>query len=220
MGASTIPIWKRTFDVIAAGLAMLVLVVPFALIALIVRAKMGKPVFFRQVRIGVGAAPFEVVKFRTMLDTRSADGRFLEDEKRVTSFGRFLRASSLDELPELWNILRGDMSFVGPRPLLPEYLPFYLDSQARRHEVRPGLTGLAQVSGRNAQSWDERFALDLNYVDNLSIALDIRILFKTILSVLSREGINAEGHETMPRFDEQVKAGLATGRLPDEVENE
>lgn len=153
-----------------------------------------------------------------MRDARCENGNLLPDAERMTSLGRFLRATSLDELPELWNILRGDMSVVGPRPLLPEYLPYYSPEQARRHTVRPGLTGLAQVNGRNAQTWDKRFELDTLYVDSLSLWQDIRILFLTVRSVVSRDGISADGHETMPRFDEQVRSGKAKGRHPMERE--
>lgn len=174
---------------------------------------MGTPVLFRQMRVGLDAKPFELIKFRTMRDAKDQTGQLLSDADRLTAVGRFLRASSLDELPELWNIVRGDMSLVGPRPLLPEYLPFYLDEQARRHEVRPGLTGLAQINGRNAQSWDERFVLDVKYVDTLTLWEDIRILFLTVWRVLARDGISAEGHETMPRFDDHVRAGLSRGRV-------
>ncbi len=175
---------------------------------------MGAPVLFRQMRVGLDAKPFELIKFRTMRDATGQSGQLLSDADRLTRVGRFLRASSLDELPELWSIIRGDMSLVGPRPLLPEYLPFYLQDQARRHEVRPGLTGLAQVNGRNAQSWDERFELDVKYVDTLTLWGDIRILFLTVWRVLARDGVSAEGHETMPRFDDHVRAGLSRGRVP------
>lgn len=193
---------------------LVVLAIPIGMIAVAVRLSMGHGVLFRQRRLGQHAKSFDIVKFRTMRNVYDATGHMLADEERITKFGHFLRASSLDELPELWNILRGEMSFVGPRPLLPEYLPYYLEQQARRHEVRPGLTGLAQVSGRNAQTWDERFELDLRYVDNLSFWRDVSILCLTVRSVLLRDGINAEGHATMPRFDEQVVSGLAKGNLP------
>lgn len=179
---------------------------------------MGKGVLFRQRRLGRNGELFGIVKFRTMRNAYDDTGKLLADEERMTKFGRFLRASSLDELPEFWNIFCGEMSLVGPRPLLPEYLPFYSDHQARRHEVLPGLTGLAQVSGRNAQSWDQRFELDVEYVDTLSFWNDVRILFLTVRSVLRREGISAEGHETMPRFDIQVRDGRANGRFPEDDE--
>nr|WP_291327235.1 sugar transferase [Acidovorax sp. 28-64-14] len=164
------------------------------------RRKLGSPAFFRQVRPGMHGQPFEMVKFRTMTDARGADGALLPDADRLTPFGRFLRASSLDELPELWNVLKGEMSLVGPRPLLMEYLPLYSPQQARRHEVRPGITGWAQVNGRNALGWDEKFKLDVWYVDHRSLWLDIKILWLTVKKVLVREGISAAGEATMPRF--------------------
>ena len=164
------------------------------------RCKLGSPVLFRQVRPGLYGRPFMMVKFRTMTDERGADGALLPDAQRLTAFGHFLRASSLDELPELWNVLRGEMSLVGPRPLLMEYLPLYSPAQARRHDVRPGITGWAQVNGRNAVSWDERFALDVWYVEHCSLWLDLRILWLTVRKVLVREGISAQGEATMPRF--------------------
>ena len=166
----------------------------------LIRIKLGSPVFFRQLRPGMNGKPFEMVKFRTMTDERGADGELLPDAVRLTPFGRFLRASSLDELPELWNVLKGDMSLVGPRPLLMEYLPLYSPEQARRHEVRPGVTGWAQVNGRNALSWEDKFRLDLWYVNNQSLSLDIRILWLTIRKVLVREGISAAGEATMSKF--------------------
>eukprot|EP00439_Symbiodinium_sp_Y106_P088936 s1_g1472.t1 len=184
--------------------ALAVLIVPMAMVAVVIRVTLGSPILFRQERIGLAGRSFHIVKFRTMRDAVDADGVSLPDDQRMTVLGRFLRSTSIDELPELWNIVRGDMSFVGPRPLLPEYLPYYLPDQMRRHEVRPGLTGLAQINGRNSQSWDERFQLDVEYVDSQSLSGDIVILLKTFLSVVSREGVSAEGHETMPRFDDQV----------------
>jgi len=201
-------------DLVAASGLLLLLILPMGLIACVIRYSMGPPVLFRQMRVGLDAKPFELIKFRTMRDATGQSGQLLSDADRLTGVGRFLRASSLDELPELWSIIRGDMSLVGPRPLLPEYLPFYLEDQARRHEVRPGLTGLAQVNGRNAQSWDERFELDVKYVDTLTLWGDIRILFLTVWRVLARDGVSAEGHETMPRFDDHVRAGLSRGRVP------
>jgi sugar transferase EpsL len=156
--------------------------------------------FFRQTRIGLNGRPFTIIKFRTMRDAHDTHGELLPDAARLTRFGRMLRTSSLDELPELWNVLRGDMSLVGPRPLLPEYLPLYFARQARRHEVRPGMTGWAQVNGRNALSWDERLDLDVWYVDNQSILLDLRILFRTLRQVVYGEGISAPGEPTMPKF--------------------
>lgn len=206
---------KRLFDLVVASCALLVVCVPLTIVAVLVRARLGAPVFFRQERIGQNGRHFEIVKFRTMRDAVDATGRVLPDQDRLTSFGRLLRSTSLDELPELWNILRGDMSFVGPRPLLPEYVPYYLPEQMRRHEVRPGLTGLAQINGRNAQSWDQRFEFDAIYVDNHSFWGDLKILAQTALRVIARDGVSAEGHETMPRFDDQVKAGLAKGKIPD-----
>ena len=167
------------------------------------RRKLGSPVLFTQVRPGVHGKPFLMVKFRTMTDERDASGALLPDAKRLTPFGRFLRASSLDELPELWNVLRGEMSLVGPRPLLMEYLPLYSPEQARRHEVRPGITGWAQVNGRNAISWADKFALDVWYVDNRSLWLDVKILWRTVRKVLVRDGISAAGEATMPKFTGQ-----------------
>lgn len=191
---------KRLFDITAAFAALLLLALPLALLTWQVRRKLGSPAFFRQVRPGLQGQPFEMVKFRTMTDARGPDGALLPDADRLTPFGRFLRASSLDELPELWNVLKGEMSLVGPRPLLMEYLPLYSPQQARRHEVRPGITGWAQVNGRNALGWDEKFKLDVWYVDHRSLWLDIKILWLTVKKVLVREGISAAGEATMPRF--------------------
>ena len=191
---------KRLFDITAAFAALLLLALPLALLTWQVRRKLGSPAFFRQVRPGMHGQPFEMVKFRTMTDARGADGALLPDADRLTPFGRFLRASSLAELPELWNVLKGEMSLVGPRPLLMEYLPLYSPQQARRHEVRPGITGWAQVNGRNALGWDEKFKLDVWYVDHRSLWLDIKILWLTVKKVLVREGISAAGEATMPRF--------------------
>ena len=191
---------KRLFDITAALAALLLLALPLALLTWQVRRKLGSPAFFRQVRPGMHGQPFEMVKFRTMTNARGPDGALLPDADRLTPFGRFLRASSLDELPELWNVLKGEMSLVGPRPLLMEYLPLYSPQQARRHEVRPGITGWAQVNGRNALGWDEKFKLDVWYVDHRSLWLDIKILWLTVKKVLVREGISAAGEATMPRF--------------------
>ena len=191
---------KRFFDVVVSCLALFLLSFPLVLLAWLVRRKLGGRVFFRQARPGLGGRPFNMVKFRTMTDARGVDGQLLPDADRLTSFGRFLRASSLDELPELWNVLRGDMSLVGPRPLLMDYLPLYSAEQSRRHEVRPGITGWAQVNGRNTLSWDEKFKLDVWYVDNRSLWLDIKILWLTVRKVLARDGISAAGEATMPRF--------------------
>ena len=191
---------KRLFDIFASALALLLLVLPLLTLVLLVRRKLGHPAFFRQTRPGLHGRPFEMVKFRTMTDARGPDGTLLPDADRLTPFGRFLRASSLDELPELWNVLKGDMSLVGPRPLLMEYLPLYSPEQARRHEVRPGITGWAQVNGRNALGWDDKFKLDVWYVDHRSLWLDIKILWLTVKKVLVRDGISAAGEATMPRF--------------------
>jgi lipopolysaccharide/colanic/teichoic acid biosynthesis glycosyltransferase len=185
---------KRALDVVGATAGLVVGAVPMALIAVSIRLTMGGPVLFRQARPGLGGRPFELVKFRTMRDGPG------DDADRLTRLGRALRATSLDELPELWNVLRGDMSLVGPRPLLVRYLDRYSPEQARRHDVKPGLTGLAQVEGRNAVDWEERFRLDVRYVDTWTVAGDLRILAKTLRSVLRREGISAEGHATMPEF--------------------
>lgn len=191
---------KRAFDIVVSLGLLLVLLVPLLVIFLLILARMGRPVFFLQRRPGLGGRPFELVKFRTMTSSRGRDGRLLADSERLVPLGRFLRSSSLDELPELWNVLKGEMSLVGPRPLLMDYLPLYTAEQARRHEVRPGITGWAQVNGRNALSWDEKFELDVWYVENRSFLLDIRILWATAFKVLGREGINAVGEATMPRF--------------------
>lgn len=192
---------KRVFDLIAATLGLLVLGLPLLLLAWQVRRKLGSTVLFTQVRPGLHGKPFRMVKFRTMTDERDGSGALLPDADRLTPFGRFLRASSLDELPELWNVLRGEMSLVGPRPLLMEYLPLYSPEQARRHEVRPGITGWAQVNGRNAISWADKFALDVWYVDHCSLWLDLRILWLTVRKVLVRDGISAAGEATMPKFE-------------------
>ena len=199
---------KRTFDLIVSLAALAMLSPIVALIAVAVRLRLGTPVLFRQRRPGLHGAPFMIYKFRTMTDHRGPDGEPLPDEQRLTRFGRFLRSSSLDELPELLNVVRGEMSLVGPRPLLMEYLDRYTPRQARRHEVRPGLTGLAQVSGRNAATWVERFELDVYYVEHRSVALDLRIIGRTVKAVLRRDGVSAEGHATMPVFlgDQAVSA--------------
>ncbi len=191
---------KRTFDFLAAAALLLVLALPLALLYIQVRRRLGAPALFRQVRPGLGGRPFEMIKFRTMTDARDASGQLLPDSERLTPFGRWLRSTSLDELPELWNVLCGHMSLVGPRPLLMEYLPLYSAEQARRHDVRPGVTGWAQINGRNAISWDQKFALDVWYVDNQSLWLDLKILALTVLKVLRKEGISSAGEATMPRF--------------------
>jgi lipopolysaccharide/colanic/teichoic acid biosynthesis glycosyltransferase len=191
---------KRIFDVVSATIGLIVLAPVIAVVAYLIHNRLGSPVLFRQVRPGLGGKPFEMVKFRTMRDALDANGRPLPDSERMTDFGRFLRSSSLDELPELWNVIKGDMSLVGPRPLLIEYLPLYDEEQIRRHEARPGVTGWAQINGRNALSWEEKFKLDVWYVDNQSLWLDLKIILLTIKKVLVRDGISAEGEVTMTRF--------------------
>jgi sugar transferase EpsL len=191
---------KRLIDVGVAA-SVLVLGAPvIAATAALVYADVGRPLLFRQDRVGLGGRIFELVKFRTMKHATDRDGRLLPDAERLTRIGRFLRASSLDELPQLINVLRGDMSLVGPRPLLVEYLARYSPAQARRHEVKPGITGLAQVAGRNGLSWPEKFALDVFYVDHGGLALDFKILARTVVAVITREGISAAGQATMPVF--------------------
>jgi lipopolysaccharide/colanic/teichoic acid biosynthesis glycosyltransferase len=187
-------------DVLVASIGLLAGLPVLLLAALLVRVRMGSPVLFSQVRPGRAARPFRLVKLRTMRDATGPDGQPLPDAQRLTRLGRFLRASSIDELPQLWNVLRGDLSLVGPRPLLMQYLPRYSPDQARRHEVMPGITGWAQVNGRNAISWEERFALDVWYVDHWSLGLDARILARTVTTVFRRSGISREGHATMPEF--------------------
>lgn len=191
---------KRAFDFLAALVAILLLWPVILTVALLVRLHLGSPVFFRQQRPGLHGKLFEVIKFRTMHDMVDVYGNLMPDAERLTSFGRFLRATSLDELPELWNVLKGNMSLVGPRPLLMQYLERYSPEQARRHEVRPGLTGWAQVNGRNALSWDERFKLDVWYVDHQSFFLDMKIILMTTWKILKREGINQPGQATMEAF--------------------
>ena len=191
---------KRLFDLLVSLGMLLLLGLPLLLLVWIVRRKLGSPVLFRQTRPGLHGQPFMMIKFRTMTDESGPDGELLPDAQRLTAFGRFLRASSLDELPELWNVLKGDMSLVGPRPLLMEYLPLYSPEQTRRHDVRPGITGWAQVNGRNALSWEEKFKLDVWYVNNRSLWLDIKILWLTVCKVLVREGISADGEATMSKF--------------------
>ena len=191
---------KRLFDLLAAGSALLLLSPLLLVLAVLIRWRLGAPVLFRQQRPGLAGKPFLLLKFRTMTEERDAQGQLLPDARRLTGFGRWLRASSLDELPELINVVRGEMSLVGPRPLLMEYLPLYNDRQARRHQVRPGLTGWAQVNGRNAISWEEKFELDVWYVEHQSLWLDLRILWRTVIAVLKRSGIEHQGDATMPRF--------------------
>ena len=191
---------KRLIDIVAALLGLIVLSPVIVVTALVVRRRLGSPVLFRQRRPGLHAQPFTLVKFRTMRDDRDADGRLLDDAQRLTQTGRRLRSTSLDELPELWNVVRGDMSLVGPRPLLTSYLDRYSPEQARRHAARPGITGWSQVNGRNAAPWEDRLAMDVWYVDHWSLCLDLRILARTVRSVLRREGISAEGHATVAEF--------------------
>jgi lipopolysaccharide/colanic/teichoic acid biosynthesis glycosyltransferase len=196
---------KRLTDIVLAAIAGTLLLVPLLILMVLVRRKLGSPVFFRQTRPGLHGRPFQMIKFRTMTDARTADGKLMPDADRLTAFGRFLRATSLDELPELWNVLKGDMSLVGPRPLLMEYLPLYSPQQARRHELRPGITGWAQVNGRNALSWEDKFALDVWYVDHRTFWLDIKILWLTVRKVLVREGISAAGEATMSKFTGHIR---------------
>lgn len=191
---------KRVLDILGACIGLIVFSPVMIVISLLIQRQMGFPIFFRQNRPGRDGKPFQIIKFRTMRDALDVDGTPLPDSERLTPFGRFLRSSSIDELPELWNVLKGDMSLVGPRPLLMEYLPLYSPEQARRHEVRPGVTGWAQINGRNAISWDEKFALDVWYVDNRSLWLDAKILWRTVLKVTRREGISSAGEATMPKF--------------------
>ncbi|HEV2080929.1 MAG TPA: sugar transferase [Brevundimonas sp.] len=196
---------KRAFDVIVATCALVALSPVMAVLWVMVRARLGAPALFRQERPGLGGRPFLMIKFRTMRDAVGADGALLPDEERLTPFGLWLRSTSLDELPELWNVIRGDMSLVGPRPLLMEYLPLYSPQEARRHEVRPGVTGWAQVNGRNAISWDEKFRLDLEYVDRRSFAMDFRILLLTVRKVLRSEGVSPDTQVIMERFKGSAK---------------
>jgi lipopolysaccharide/colanic/teichoic acid biosynthesis glycosyltransferase len=191
---------KRLFDFSASLAALLLLLPVLVLLSLLVRVNIGTLIFFTQTRPGQHGKPFTIIKFRTMTDARDGDGVLLSDAHRLTRFGRFLRTTSLDELPELWNVVKGEMSLVGPRPLLMEYLPLYSPQQARRQDVRPGITGWAQVNGRNAISWNEKFKLDTWYVNNQSFLLDMKILFLTVKRVFQRHGISADGEVTMPRF--------------------
>lgn len=191
---------KRAFDFTAAACALLLLAPLLVVLAVLIRFRLGSPVLFRQARPGLNGQPFMMLKFRSMLEAVDADGNSLPDDKRLTPFGQWLRSTSLDELPGLISVLRGDMALVGPRPLLMEYLPLYSPEQSRRHDVRPGLTGWAQVNGRNALTWNEKFALDLWYVDHQSFWLDMKILTMTVGKVVRRSGISADGDVTMPRF--------------------
>lgn len=191
---------KRLLDIIIATIALILLSPLYVVVAYKVKKNLGSPILFRQVRPGLHGKSFEMIKFRTMKDAVDTDGNPLPDSKRLTSFGKMLRATSLDEMPELWNVIKGDMSIVGPRPLLMEYLPLYNQEQAKRHNVRPGMTGYAQVNGRNAISWEEKFKLDTWYVENQSIWLDFKIMFKTVDKVLAKDDISAEGEATMTKF--------------------
>ena len=191
---------KRGMDIVGAATGLLLCAPILAVIALLVRLKLGSTVLFRQQRPGLHGKPFTLYKFRTMTNARDADGNLLPDAERLTNFGRFLRRTSLDELPELINVLKGDMSLVGPRPLRMKYLVRYTPFQARRHEVRPGITGWAQINGRNAIEWEKKFELDVWYVDNMSLWLDLRIIATTLLKIIRREGISAEGYATVPEF--------------------
>ena len=191
---------KRAFDIAASTSALVVLSPVLAITAYKVKKELGSPVLFRQTRPGLHGKPFEMIKFRTMKDATDKEGNALPDSERLTEFGKKLRASSLDELPELWNVLKGDMSLVGPRPLLMEYLPLYNAEQAKRHNVRPGVTGYAQVNGRNSLSWEDKFKLDTWYVEHQSLWLDMKILLKTVKKVIIKDGISAEGEATMTKF--------------------
>ncbi|WP_216936733.1 sugar transferase [Acinetobacter sp. BY484] len=191
---------KRLLDIIIASVALILLSPLYAFVAYKVKKNLGSPVLFRQVRPGLHGKPFEMIKFRTMKDAVDEQGNPLPDSERLTPFGQMLRSTSLDEMPELWNVIKGDMSIVGPRPLLMEYLPLYSPEQAKRHDVRPGMTGHAQVNGRNAIGWEEKFKLDTWYVENQSIWLDFKIMFKTVHKVLAKDDISAEGEATMTKF--------------------
>lgn len=196
----------------ACALALLIWV--YAIVAIAILLDMGRPIFFKQTRTGLAGVPFDIIKFRTMKNAIGKDGNPLPDGERLTRLGRFLRSTSLDELPELWNVLKGNMSLVGPRPLLPEYLPYYSADEKRRLEALPGLTGLAQIRGRNATTWERRFEFDVEYVENISFFGDLKILFLTVWRVVSREGISADGHATMPRFDDYVRSDRRKGGTP------
>ena len=205
---------KRAIDVVLVLIGMVLLAPLFAVLAWKVRRELGSPVLFTQARPGLHGEVFRLRKFRTMTDERDADGRLLPDEQRLTRFGRFLRSTSLDEIPEMVNVLRGEMSLVGPRPLLVEYLEHYTPEQHRRHEVRPGITGWAQINGRNNMTWDDKLALDVWYVDHRSLWLDVRILLKTLWVMVTRQGVSLDGHATTRRFDEEQRErgeGSGTG---------
>jgi lipopolysaccharide/colanic/teichoic acid biosynthesis glycosyltransferase len=196
---------KRLLDIIIASIALILLSPVYFIVARKVKKNLGSPVLFRQVRPGLYGKPFEMIKFRTMKDAVDANGNPLPDSERLTPFGKMLRATSLDEMPELWNVIKGDMSIVGPRPLLVEYLPLYNEEQAKRHDVRPGITGYAQVNGRNAISWEKKFELDTWYVENQSLWLDFKIMIKTVKKVLAKDDISAEGEVTMSKFTGTVE---------------
>jgi lipopolysaccharide/colanic/teichoic acid biosynthesis glycosyltransferase len=196
---------KRFMDAVLASVMLLLLLLPMAAIGLAVWWRLGRPILFRQQRPGLAAGPFTIIKFRTMSEARDDEGNVLPDAERLTAFGYFLRRMSLDELPELWNVIRGDMSLIGPRPLLMEYLPLYTDDQSRRHEVRPGITGWAQVKGRNAVDWESRFELDVYYVEHLSVWLDLKVLARTFAAVLSRAGVSQRNEATMKRFQGSLR---------------
>ncbi|HDS1758575.1 sugar transferase [Pseudomonas sp. M5] len=196
---------KRIFDILASFFGILFLLPVLLVVAWAVKRKLGSPILFRQVRPGARGVPFEMIKFRTMLDAHDSKGEPLADADRMTVFGKFLRSTSLDELPELWNVLKGEMSIVGPRPLLMEYLPLYNERQNLRHKVRPGITGWAQINGRNALSWQEKFELDAWYVENRTFLLDLKIIALTIVKVFKRDGVSANGEVTMPKFQGNKK---------------
>lgn len=194
---------KRLFDLMFSVALICIGIIPFSILCFFVGLKLGRPIFFKQSRPGLRGRTFVLIKLRSMYDSRDSEGHLLPDAQRLSAFGKFLRSSSLDELPELWNVFKGEMSLVGPRPLLIEYLPLYSAEQARRHEVRPGITGWAQVNGRNALSWEEKFRLDVWYVENRTLWLDFKILLLTVRKVLVRDGISAAGEATMARFTGQ-----------------
>lgn len=200
---------KRSFDLLVSIILLVILIIPILVVSLMIYISMGKPIMFKQKRPGLKGKPFFIYKFRTMTNEKDKNGELLPDHLRMTSIGRFIRKLSLDELPQLFNVLKGDISLVGPRPLLMEYLPLYNENQARRHNVKPGITGWAQVNGRNAISWEEKFDLDVWYVDHKSFWLDMKILFKTFFKVIKREGISQEGNETVEKFTGNKKEGAS-----------
>lgn len=202
---------KRVFDLVFASILIVLLFPLIVLVYFLVRFFLGTPVFFTQLRPGLYEKPFRLYKFRTMLSSKDREGHLLSDDKRLTRFGRLLRSLSLDELPELINVIKGEMSLVGPRPLLMEYLPWYTERQRRRHQIRPGITGWAQINGRNALNWEKKFELDVWYLENCSLILDFKILLMTIMKALKREGISAEGFATMSRFDQEVQTKRTSG---------